>query len=99
MSKMKEFPSGNRVVITVIGPDRVGIIAAVSAVLADHNVNILDISQTIMQDIFVMVLLADLEGSTIDLLGLKEELAKKGEALKVRIDAQHENIFNFMHRI
>ncbi len=99
MNKMKELPDGNRIVITVIGPDRVGIIAAVSAILAENSVNILDISQTIMQEFFVMVLVADLAEASIDLVGLKEQLAQKGEELQVRIDTQHENVFNFMHRI
>jgi ACT domain-containing protein len=93
------MPGGNRIVVTVIGPDRVGIIAAVSNILAENSVNILDISQTIMQEFFVMVLVADMGGSNTDLVSLKEALAKKGEDLQVRIDAQHEEVFNFMHRI
>jgi ACT domain-containing protein len=62
-------------------------------------VNILDISQTIMQEFFVMVLVADMAGSKVDLVTLKDLLAAKGEELTVRIDAQHEDVFNFMHRI
>lgn len=99
MNRLKNMPGGNRIVITVIGPDRVGIIAAVSNILAENSVNILDISQTIMQEFFVMVLVADMAGSETDLVSLKEALAKKGEDLQVRIDAQHEDVFNFMHRI
>jgi ACT domain-containing protein len=99
MNRLKDNPGGNRVVITVIGPDRVGIIAAVSAVLAETGVNILDISQTIMQEFFVMVLVGDMATATVDLVTLKDLLAEKGEELKVRIDTQHEDIFNFMHRI
>ena len=99
MNRLKDSPGGNRVVITVIGPDRVGIIAAVSAVLAEKGVNILDISQTIMQEFFVMVLVGDMATATVDLVTLKDLLAEKGEELKVRIDTQHEDIFNFMHRI
>lgn len=99
MNRLKNMPGGNRIVITVIGPDRVGIIAAVSNILAENSVNILDISQTIMQEFFVMVLVADMAGSKTDLVSLKEALAKKGEDLQVRIDAQHEDVFNFMHRI
>jgi ACT domain-containing protein len=99
MNRLKNMPGGNRIVITVIGPDRVGIIAAVSNILAENSVNILDISQTIMQEFFVMVLVADMAGSKTDLVSLKEALAKKGEELQVRIDAQHEDVFNFMHRI
>ncbi len=99
MNQLKGLPGGNRIVITVIGPDRVGIIAAVSAILAEQRINILDISQTIMQEFFVMVLVADMSGAVVDLNGLKEMLANKGDKLKVRIDAQHEDVFNFMHRI
>lgn len=99
MKQLKDNPGGNRIVITVIGPDRVGIIAAVSAVLAENSVNILDISQTIMQEFFVMVLVADMATATIDLVALKDLLARKGDDLQVRIDAQHEDVFNFMHRI
>jgi ACT domain-containing protein len=99
MNRLKDNPGGNRVVITVIGPDRVGIIAAVSAVLAETGVNILDISQTIMQEFFVMVLVGDMATATVDLVTLKDLLSEKGEELKVRIDTQHEDIFNFMHRI
>jgi ACT domain-containing protein len=99
VNSLKDSGGGNRIVITVIGPDRVGIIAAVSAILAEQSVNILDISQTIMQEFFVMVLVADMAGSKSDLVTLKDLLAAKGEELKVRIDAQHEDVFNFMHRI
>ena len=99
MNKQNQTTGGNRIVITVIGPDRVGIIAGVTTILADNKVNILDINQTIMQEFFVMVLVADLEGAGVDLVKLKVLLAAKGEDLQVRIDAQHEDVFNFMHRI
>ncbi len=94
-----EDGSGNRIVITVIGPDRVGIIAAVSNILAENGVNILDISQTIMQEFFVMILVADMEKASVDLVSLKDLLHEKGKELQVRIDAQHEDVFNYMHRI
>jgi ACT domain-containing protein len=99
MGKLNDSPDNNRIVITVIGPDQVGIIAAVSTILAENDVNILDISQTIMQEFFVMVLMADMAAAKIDLLSLKDLLNRKGEGLRVRIDAQHEDVFNFMHRI
>jgi len=99
MNSMKGLPAGKRVIITVIGPDRVGIIAAVSAVLAENDINILDISQTVMQEYFVMVLVADMSKSRVDLVKLKDLLTEKGKELQVRIDAQHEDVFNFMHRI
>ncbi len=102
MNRLKDLSGdggGNRVVITVIGPDRVGIIAAVSTVLAENGINILDINQTIMQEFFVMVLVADMNNASIDLITLKDLLDSKGEELKMRIDAQHEDVFNYMHRI
>ncbi|BAF59169.1 MAG: ACT domain-containing protein [Pelotomaculum sp.] len=95
----KEEPKGNRIIVTVIGPDRVGIIAGVAQVLADNNINILDISQTILQEFLVMVMVADMSASPIDMATLKEKLAGKGREIGVRIDAQHEDVFKFMHRI
>ncbi|MCL6638524.1 MAG: ACT domain-containing protein [Firmicutes bacterium] len=95
----KKEHKSKRVIVTVIGPDRVGIIAGVAQVLADNQINILDISQTILQEFLVMVMVADMEKSLIDLSTLKEELSRKGEDLGVRIDALHEDAFHFMHRI
>lgn len=99
MSQMKELPRGNRIIISVVGSDRVGIIAGVTNVLAANNINILDISQTIMQEFLVMVLIADMDQSKVDLTALKGHLTTKGTELGVRIDAQHEDAFSFMHRI
>ncbi|ABO50199.1 ACT domain-containing protein [Desulforamulus reducens MI-1] len=91
--------TGNRIIVTVIGQDRVGIIAKVSNILATHQVNILDISQTIMQEFFAMVLIADMEKSDLDLETIKEKLSILGQELGVKIEAQHEDVFRYMHRI
>jgi len=88
-----------RAVITVIGKDRIGIIAGVSSILADCHVNILDISQTIMQDVFTMVMLVDISSSTINFDELAEKLDNKGKELELSIRIQHVDIFNSMHRI
>jgi len=88
-----------RAVITVIGKDRVGIIAAVSTILADCNVNILDISQTIMQGMFTMIMLVDMSCMKIDFSELQDKLENKGHELGLSIMVQHEDIFNSMHRI
>lgn len=88
-----------KAVITVLGSDKVGIIAKVSALLAKRNVNILDISQTIMQDIFTMIMLIDFSGSDCKVSELGEELEKCGQELGVSITIAHEGIFNSMHRI
>lgn len=99
MQDVKNNETGNLVIVSVIGQDRVGIIAGVSTVLRDANVNILDISQTIMQGFFTMILVADLAASNIDLASLKERLTEVGEQLGVRIDVQHQDVFQYMHRI
>ena len=88
-----------KAVITVIGHDRVGIIAAVSAILAECNVNILDISQTIMQNVFTMIMLVEISNSSIPFFELSDRLDKKGRELELSIKMQHEDIFNSMHRI
>lgn len=90
---------GMRAVITVIGKDKVGIIAGVSRILADNSVNILDISQTIMQGFFTMVMLVDLEKAALPLVQLSDKLAERGREMEVEIKLQHEDIFNSMHRI
>jgi len=90
---------GKRIIITVIGPDRVGIIAGVTGILAENNFNILDISQTVMQEFLVMVLIVDSENSSLDLAMLKDRLAVKGAEMGIRIDAQQEDAFKFMHRL
>ncbi|HEX3048351.1 MAG TPA: ACT domain-containing protein [Bacillota bacterium] len=87
------------VVITVTGHDRVGIVAGVSKVLADYNLNIVDISQTILNDIFAMILLVDISQSQYNLADLEEPLKIAAEAIGVKIVIQHEDIFRYMHRI
>ncbi len=88
-----------RVIITVVGHDRVGIIAGVTATLAKYDANILDISQTIMQDFFTMIMIVDIAGCKLSLQELQVILKNKGAEIGVDINAQHEDIFKFMHRI
>lgn len=88
-----------RAVVTVLGMDKVGIIAGVSAILAANNVNICDISQTTMQDIFTMIMLVDITNMTIDYSELSDLLNRKGEELGLQIRIQREEIFQSMHRI
>jgi ACT domain-containing protein len=89
----------NRIIVTVIGADTVGIIAKVSALLAEANVNIIDISQTTVREFFAMIMLADMEKATVPFDDLKRRLNAKGEEQGLRIDAQHEDVFKFMHRV
>lgn len=88
-----------KAIITVIGKDRVGIIATISAILAENNVNIVNISQTIMQDIFTMIMFVDISNSSRGVGELSSKLEAKGDELGLTIKVQHEDIFNSMHRI
>ena len=89
----------NRTIITVVGKDTVGIIAKVCNYLADHQVNILDISQTIVQGFFNMMMIVDMEKSEKPFEDLSADLEKIGEDIGVRIKCQREEIFTKMHRI
>ena len=86
-----------RAVVTVVGKDKTGIIARVSGVLYENNVNILDISQTIMQDLFTMIMLVDMPSSTVKDMTEKLDAAAKG--IGVSIHLQNEELFSSMHRI
>ncbi|MDE6907618.1 ACT domain-containing protein [Hominisplanchenecus murintestinalis] len=88
-----------RTIITVVGKDTVGIIAKVCTYLADNNVNILDISQTIVQGFFNMMMITDANKASKDFGDLTKDLAQLGEEIGVTIRCQHEDIFNKMHRI
>ena len=88
-----------KTIITVVGKDTVGIIAKVCTYLAENNVNILDISQTIVQGFFNMMMVADATQSLKDGVQIAEELETLGKEIGVVIRCQHEDIFNMMHRI
>jgi ACT domain-containing protein len=88
-----------KAVITVIGTDKIGIIASITNILAKANVNILDISQTIMQNIFSMIMLVDTDKMSMEFTKLGELLQQEAEALGVDIRLQREEIFTSMHRI
>lgn len=88
-----------KVVITIIGQDRVGIVAMASTTLAANSVNILDINQNIVNGFFNMVMIADMSGATISLKDLQQLLKEKGQAMGLEIKVQHEDIFKAMHRI
>jgi ACT domain-containing protein len=89
----------NRIIVTVIGVDRVGIIAAVATLLAEAHANIVDISQTTLREFFTMIMMADVSKASVPFDELKRRLNAKGEEMGLRIDAQHEDVFKFMHRV
>ena len=88
-----------RAIVTVIGKDTVGIIAAVCALLSQHQVNVLDISQTVLQEYFTMIMLVDAKEADLPFADLAELLKREGEAKGLSIRMQREDIFNAMHRI
>ncbi|AOT70777.1 ACT domain-containing protein [Geosporobacter ferrireducens] len=85
--------------ITVIGKDKIGIIHGVTTVLKAYQINILDITQTLLQEYFTMIMLVDLESMTIDFKELKTKLEESGQDLGMSIRIQHEDIFHSMHTI
>ena len=89
----------NRTIITVIGKDRVGIIAKVCAYLAENDINVLDINQSIVQGFFNMIMIVDAQNAKKDFAVLNSDMEKISEELGVKIKMQHEDIFNVMHRV
>lgn len=88
-----------RIVVTVLGADRCGIVAAVAGVLSECNGNIVDISQTILSGIFTMTMLVDLDETKTTFDTLRDTLLSLSEQLDVQIQVQREDVFRFMHRI
>ncbi len=88
-----------RAIVTVVGQDRVGIIADVCSLLANNKVNVLDISQTVLQEYFTMIMLVDTAGAELPFAELVKYLREEGEKIGLSIHVQREDIFNAMHRI
>ncbi len=86
-------------VITVVGQDTIGIIAKVSTLLADNSVNIKDITQTILEDLFTMIMIVDMTTSSIDIKDLADQLEALGKEMGLSMRIQHASLFNAMHRI
>ncbi len=89
----------SRAIVTIIGSDRVGIIAGIANVLSDANVNILDISQSVIREYFTMIMMVDGTGASLSIEEVKKALDAKGEELGVKVEMQREEIFQAMHRI
>ena len=88
-----------KAIVTVVGKDRVGIIAQVCVELASFNINVLDISQTVMQGYFTMMMAVDVSGSSIPLAELARKMEEKGKEMNLSIRLQREDIFEAMHRV
>ncbi len=92
-------PLSGRAIVTIIGSDKVGIIAGISTAIAEAEVNILDISQSVLREFFTMIMMVDLSGAKVSFEELANQLVAKGTALGVRVEIQREEIFTAMHRI
>ncbi|MCY1714591.1 ACT domain-containing protein [Caproiciproducens galactitolivorans] len=88
-----------RAVITVIGKDMVGILARVSAICADNGVNVVEVTQSILQDLFAMIMMVDISKSTVPFNELSDKLTAIGDDMNLTVHVMHEDIFNSMHRI
>ena len=88
-----------RAVLTVIGKDGVGILAKVSTKCAEHQANIVDVNQTIMQDLFCMVMLVEIDKLTMEYTSFVDVMEQYGEELGMKIHVMHEDIFHSMHTI
>mgnify|MGYP003372309003 CR=1 FL=1 len=88
-----------KAIITVVGKDTVGILARVCTFLASNQVNILDISQTVLQDYFTMIMITDIDGITVPFPDFVDAMTRIGSANNLKILTMHEDIFNTMHKI
>jgi len=88
-----------RAVITVIGKDAVGILASVSAKCAEHNINVMEVTQSVLTDLFAMIMLVDISASAVDFTAFADELTALGKTKNLSIHTMHEDIFNAMHTI
>ncbi len=86
-------------ILTVVGKDKPGIIAKVSSLLAEKNVNIEDISQTIMQNTFTMIMLVNLSSASVSMHELAKNMQDLGKEISVNIHLQHEGVFDAMHKV
>ena len=88
-----------RAIMTVIGKDTVGILAKVSAVCSERNVNISEVTQTVMQELFCMIMMCDISGINTEFDAFVDEMSELGKADNLKINVMHEDIFNAMHTV
>ena len=88
-----------KAIITVIGKDTVGILAKVSDACARSNVNIVEVTQSVLQDMFAMIMLVEIDKASVGFDELREKLNRVGESTNTKIHLMHEDIFNSMHKI
>ena len=87
-----------RAVLTVIGKDTVGILAKVSTICAEYNGNVIEVTQSVLQDMFAMIMMVDISDLNVEFTVLADRMTKLGEELGLSIHTMHEDIFDAMHR-
>ncbi|MBD3409996.1 MAG: ACT domain-containing protein [Ignavibacteriales bacterium] len=92
-------PSGDRMILTCFGLNRPGVVAVLAKTLGDAGCDIQDISQKIMQDFFTMIMLVDIADAAKSFAEIQEELSRVAERERIKIYAQHEDVFTYMHRV
>ncbi len=90
---------GEMIVVTVVGADKPGIVAAISSVLAEAKANIVDISMTVLRGFFSMIMVVDISESVSDLTELRGRLEEKGKEIGVRVMVLHEDVFRYMQKV
>jgi ACT domain-containing protein len=90
---------GNRIIVTAFGKNRVGILAGLTGILAEHKCDILDLTQKLLQEFFTIMILVDINDSPVDFETIKTNVTRVGEELDLKVIIQHEEIFNAMHRV
>ena len=88
-----------RAIVTVIGKDAVGILAKVATKCADHNANVVEVTQSVLQEMFAMIMLVDITGLSDSFAALADDLTALGDSMGLKIHTMHEDIFNSMHKI
>jgi ACT domain-containing protein len=91
--------AGNRIIVTAFGKNKTGILAGITTILAEHDCDIVDLSQKILQDFFTIMLLVDISTSKADFEQIRNDIISTGEDLDLKVIVQHEEIFNTMHRV
>jgi ACT domain-containing protein len=99
MAKKNENKPSQICILTVTGKDKVGIIARIAVAMSKANINIVDVSQKIMKEYFVMSLACDIADATLDMSAIHKQLHKIAKEMELNITFQHENIFKMMHRV
>ncbi len=99
LKKAVSQQSGNRIIITAFGKNRVGILAGLTGILAKHKCDILDLTQKLLQEFFTIMILVDINDSPVDFDTIKTDVIRVGEELDLKVVIQHEEIFNAMHRV